>query len=102
MTARLFVVAAGVAALATLDVTAQTRDVGRQVLPQDDSFASVGGGVSGSLDAAREHMSVVRNRAELVAALATGPTGAPRIVYVNSVIDANVDDQTRPLTCSAY
>src|SRR5688572_17776963 len=95
-------IAACVTAVGVIEGSSATPDVGRHVLPPDDGFASIGGGVSGGADAAREHMFVVRNRAELAAALAAGPTGAPRILYVQGVIDANEDDQNRPLTCRDY
>jgi pectate lyase len=81
--------------------TAAQRDVGRQTLPSGDGFASLGEGVSGGA-AADSLVFVVRNRAELVAALAAGQANAPRIIYVDGVIDANVDDNNRPLACQDY
>ena len=78
------------------------RDVGRQQLPAEDGFGSLGEGVSGGAAADEAHVFVVRNRAELVAALAAAPANAPRILYVDGVIDGNVDDNHRPLTCRDY
>ena len=78
------------------------RDFGRQVLPINDGFASMGDGTSGGAAADAAHVFVVRNRAELMAALNAGPTGAPRVIYVDGVIDANVDDSNRPLACTDY
>ena len=51
---------------------------------------------------------MVTNRAELVAALNNGvyppppstPSNAPKIIYVDGTIDANVDDDNQPLTCA--
>ena len=78
------------------------RDVGRMVLAANDGFASLNGGVTGGATAADGFTFVVRNRNELVAAMAAGPTGAARIIYVDGVIDANVDDANRPLRCEDY
>jgi pectate lyase len=81
---------------------AAQRDVGRQVLPAGDGFGSLDERVTGGAVAADSHVFVVRTRAELVAALNAGPAGAPRIIYVDGVVDANVDDNNRPLTCEDY
>jgi pectate lyase len=81
---------------------AAQRDIGREVLAADDGFASIGDGTTGGASADAAHVFIVRNRAELVAALNAGPVGAARIVYVDGVIDANVDDNNRPLACEDY
>ena len=52
----------------------------------------------------------VTTRQELVAALNDGvypppsstPSNAPKIIYVDGTIDANVDDNNQPLTCEDY
>ncbi len=91
----------GFAVAATIPSAARS-DPGRQVLAADDGFAALGDGTTGGASADAAHVFVVRNRAELTAALNAGPAGAPRLVYVDGVIDANVDDSNRPLTCEDY
>jgi pectate lyase len=78
------------------------RDVGRQVLAANDGFAALNGGVTGVAAAAEGFTFTVRTRGELVTALTDGPVGTPRIIYVDGVIDANVDDANRPLRCEDY
>lgn len=87
---------------AVAPVMAVQRDLGRQTLAAGDGFASLGDGVSGGASADDQHVFVVRNRTELMAAVNAGPTGAPRIIQVDGVIDANVDDANRPLRCEDY
>ena len=101
MTSRTLLVATlGVMALS--GAAGAQRDVGRQVLPLGDGFASLGDGVTGGAAADDAHVFVVRDRAQLVAALAAAPANAPRIIYVDGVIDANVDDANRALSCQSY
>ena len=78
------------------------RDEGRATLPEREGFASLGAGVTGGSAAAVGFSVVAHNRAELVAALTAGPVGAARIIYIDGVIDANVDDANRPLRCEDY
>jgi len=78
------------------------RDLGRETLPVNDGFASVATGVTGGAAADADHVFTVRTRSELAAVLVALPTGAPRIVYVDGTIDANVDEANNPLTCDAY
>jgi pectate lyase len=94
--------AAAAVALAGAGLGASHRDLGREVLEPNDGWASLGEGVTGGSAADADHVFVVRNRAELVAALTAGPTGAARIIYVDGTIDANVDDQHTALTCEDY
>ena len=89
-------------ALAASSRSAARIDPGRQVLAADDGFAALGEGTTGGAHADAAHVFVVRTRAELDAALNAGPTGAPRIITVDGVIDANVDNGNRPLTCVDY
>jgi len=90
---------------------ANAHDLGRQTLPAGDGWGSFGAGVTGGAAAAPEQVYVVTNRAELIAALNNGvpsstspsnPSNEPKIIYVRGTIDANVDDQNRPLTCEDY
>ncbi|MCT2581560.1 pectate lyase family protein [Actinophytocola gossypii] len=92
----------GVVAAIVLTLTAATPSgtpLGRQVLPPGDGWAAAGPGTTGGSAAPRDHVHVVDDRAELVAALAAP---APRIVYVRGTIDANTDDAGRPLGCAEY
>lgn len=86
------------------------RDLGRETLAPNDGWASLGDGTTGGSAAAPEQVYTVHNRQELVAALNDGvyppasstPSSAPKIIYVNRAIDANVDDNNEPLTCEDY
>ncbi|MFD9738710.1 pectinesterase family protein [Umezawaea sp. NPDC059074] len=83
----------------TAAATPAGHDVGREVLRAGDGWASSGTGTTGGSTATAEHVHTVRNRAELVAALADP---APKIVQVMGVIDANTDDAGKPLSCTDY
>ncbi len=85
-------------------------DLGRQVLESDNGWAAFGSGVTGGSAAESAQIYTVRTRAELVAALNDGvypppsstPSSTPKIIYVVGTIDANVDDDNRPLSCTDY
>src|SRR3954467_13382483 len=88
-------------------VTAADLRVGRQALPANDGWAAAGAGTTGGSTADDAHVTVVRNRAELVAALggdnATNTTNAtPKIVYVSGKIDLRVDAGNKPVGCDAF
>ncbi len=101
----LIIVAAAMPAAA-----AGKRDLGREVLPPNDGWASEGAGTTGGAAAAPEQVYVVTNRQELIAALNNGvypppsttPSNTPKIIYVKGTIDANVDDNNQPLICQDY
>src|SRR4051812_36393639 len=57
-------------AVAAPSAQASGSDLGRQVLPPGDGWASSGTGTTGGSAATAEHVHTVANRAELVAALA--------------------------------
>ncbi len=88
----------------------EDRDLGLETLPPDDGWAAQGTGTTGGVLAAPDHVYTVHDRKELVAALNDGiypppssnPSDAPKIIYVDGVIDANVDDNNLPLTCADY
>ena len=88
-------------ALVSVCATAQARDPGREVLAPRDGWASLNGGTTGGANAAPGRTVTVRNRKELVAALAY-PDATPKLIYVAGTIDANVDDANRPLACADY
>lgn len=87
------------------------RDYGRETLHPQDGWAAAEGGVRGGSTAASEQIYTVTNRRELTAALNNGvpsstspsnPSNEPKIIYVKGTIDANVDDDNNPLTCTDY
>jgi pectate lyase len=75
-------------------------DIGRETLPPNDGWASFSTGTTGGSAATPDHVYTVTNRQELVAALGIGAT--VKIIYVQGIIDANVDDNNQPLTCDDY
>ena len=87
--------------LAAAPVLAQDRDLGRETLPPNDGWAAEGAGTTGGAAAAPDHVYIVTNRSELVAAL-DSQSADPKIIYVSGTIDANVDDNNVPLTCEDY
>ncbi|MFC7374979.1 polysaccharide lyase family 1 protein [Brachybacterium sp. GCM10030268] len=70
----------------------------RQVLPDDDGWASAGGGTTGGAEANEEHVYDVSTRTELVNALA-GSGDEPAIIRVHGTIEVNADENGEPLTC---
>ena len=83
------------------------QDLGRQVLPDGDGWASFSTGTTGGAAADDAHVFTVANRHELVQALGgdnrtNGANSAPKIVRVGGTIDGNVDDGNRPVSCAAY
>jgi pectate lyase len=81
--------------------------IARAPLAPGDGWAAEGTGTTGGASADDTHVSVVHNRAELVAALGgNNATNArnttPKIIFVSGGIEANVDDADTPLSCAAY
>ncbi|WP_328477143.1 polysaccharide lyase family 1 protein [Actinoplanes sp. NBC_00393] len=94
---------AGLATVPASAAAAPTVPAGaRQVLAANDGWAAATTGTTGGAAADDAHVFVVRNRAELAAALAGGTDPTPRIVLVAGTIRANVDDANQPLTCADY
>jgi pectate lyase len=98
-------------AVSNMPAMAAKTDLGREVLPPNDGWASFGAGTTGGSQAVPSQVYVVTNRAELIAALNNGvfssispsnPSNEPKIIYVDGVIDMNVDDDNQPLTCEDY
>ncbi len=85
-------------------------DLGRATLASNDGWASFSTGTTGGSSATPDHVYVVHDRQELIAALNNGvypppsstPSSTPKIIYVVGTIDANVDDNNEPLTCVDY
>ncbi len=103
----------GLMVLAALSAPAWAgkRDLGREVLAPGDGWAAAGPGTTGGAAAGPHQVYVVSNRRELIAALNDGvpsstspsnPSAAPKIIYVDGIIDANVDDANHPLDCDHY
>ncbi|WP_030435174.1 polysaccharide lyase family 1 protein [Actinoplanes subtropicus] len=97
---------AGVTA-ASKGITTAALRIGRETLPVNDGWAAAGPGTTGGSAADDAHVTVVHNRAELVAALggdnATNTTNAtPKIVYVSGKIDLRVDADNKPVGCDAF
>ena len=80
--------------------TLQLHDISREALPAGDGWGASGPGTRGGADAAPQDVHLVRNRAELVAALQ--PHARPRIVKVQGRIDLSVADDGRPLGADDY
>ncbi len=78
----------------------QARDRSREILASQDGWAAAQGGTWGGAEARSEHVYTVRNRSELVAALAPGTY--PRIVRVAGRIDLSADAQGRSLGFADY
>src|SRR5688572_20918568 len=98
-------------AVSNMPARAAQIDLGLEVLPPNDGWASVGAGTTGGSQAVPSQVYVVTNRAELIAALNNGvpssvspanPSNEPKIIYVDGTIDMNVDDNNQPLTCEDY
>jgi pectate lyase len=84
----------------------QPPDLGREVLPANDGWAALAtaalpNGTIGGSAADANHVYVVHDRNELVAALAY-PSTTPKIVYIDGAIDGNVDADNQPLACTDY
>ncbi len=85
-------------------------DLGREVLAPDDGWAAEGAGTTGGAISPTPQTYVVTTRQALIAALNDGvypapsstPSSLPKIIYVDGVIDANVDDNDQPLACADY
>lgn len=81
-------------------------DLSRETLPVGDGWASLPTsalpqGTTGGSAATVARVHTVRDRNALVAALAF-PDATSKIILVEGMIDANVDADNQPLTCSDY
>jgi pectate lyase/pectin methylesterase-like acyl-CoA thioesterase len=79
-------------------------DPAREALATGDGWGSEGAGTTGGAGASAAHVHVVRDRAQLAAALRSPPGDGnpPRIVKVVGRIDLSVDDQGRPMGYEDY
>jgi pectate lyase len=90
-----------VAALVSSSAAAGKRDLARETLAPGDGWAAFSTGTTGGAAADADHVYVVHDRRELVAALADR-SATPKIIQVEGAIDANVADDGQPLTCDDY
>jgi pectate lyase len=90
--------------------SAKKGDLGREPLAPNDVWAAFSTGTTGGANASSDQVYTVSNRQQLIAALNNGvyppasstPSSIPKIIYVDGMIDANVDDNNQPLTCDDY
>lgn len=78
-----------------------------QALGANDGWGAATTGTTGGSAADADHIFVVHDRAELIAALggknsSNGGNATPKIIYIAGTIDANVDDANQPVTCDFY
>jgi pectate lyase len=78
------------------DGAAVSADIGRQVLPANDGWASTGTGTTGGAKATAENVFTVSSRKELLDALSKGGNAA-KIIYVKGTINLSADDSGREL-----
>jgi len=86
---------------------AEPPDLGHQVLPANDGWASFSTGTTGGSAADDAHVFTVTNRSELIQALGgdnkkNATNATPKIIQVQGTIDGNVDDANQPLSCANY
>lgn len=74
----------------------QAVELGRQVLPANDGWASTGTGTTGGAKATAENVFTVSSRKDLVAALKKAGS-APKILYVKGTINLSSDDAGKEL-----
>jgi pectate lyase/pectin methylesterase-like acyl-CoA thioesterase/fibronectin type 3 domain-containing protein len=74
-------------------------ELGREVLPPNDGWASLGTGTTGGSAASSANVFYVSKRSELIKAV-SGNT--PKIVYITGTIDMNVNDQDQPVGIEFY
>jgi pectate lyase len=77
------------------------QSLGRETLPAGDGWAALDSGTTGGAAADADHVFVVTNRQQLIAAL-NGLDATPKIIYVRGTIDVNVDDDNQTLRCADY
>lgn len=92
--------------LGTARAATPATDAGREILGINDGWGSVSTGdlpmgTTGGSAAAPARTVTVTNRKELVAALAW-PDPTPKLIYIKGVVDVNVDDAGKVLTCKDY
>ncbi len=79
----------------------QAERLARETLAPNDGWAAFSTGTTGGAAAADTDVYVVSTRKQLLDAFKLAGT-RPKIVLVSGTIDANVDDNNAPLSCSFY
>lgn len=74
----------------------------REVLAQNDGFASEGSGTTGGAAAVQDNIFRVTNKQELVAALGDRKNTEPRILMIYGTIDFDTDADGKRLTMTDY
>ncbi|HEU4779986.1 MAG TPA: hypothetical protein VFS58_08905 [Steroidobacteraceae bacterium] len=92
--------------LGTARAAAPANDPAREIIGANDGWGAVptamlSMGTTGGAAASAARTVTVTNRKELVAALAY-PDPAPKLIHIKGVIDVNVDDAGKVLTCQDY
>lgn len=92
--------------LGTARAAVPVPEPGREILAANDGWGSVPTpslpmGTTGGSSASAARTVTVSSRKELIAALAY-PDPAPKLIFLKGVIDANVDDNGKVLSCKDY
>lgn len=74
----------------------------REVLAQNDGFASEGSGTTGGAAAVQDNIFRVTNKQELIAALGDRKNTEPRILMIYGTIDFDTDADGKRLTMTDY
>ena len=74
----------------------------REVLAQNDGFASEGSGTTGGAAAVQDNMFRVTNKQEFIAALGDRKNTEPRILMIYGTIDFDTDADGKRLTMNDY
>ena len=74
----------------------------REVLAQNDGFASEGSGTTGGAAAVQDNIFRVTNKQELIAALGDPKNTEPRILMIYGTIDFDTDADGKRLTMNDY
>ncbi|MCC3378793.1 polysaccharide lyase family 1 protein [Paenibacillus farraposensis] len=77
-------------------------DIGKETLGSKDGWAAFSTGTTGGAAASSSNIFTVTNRQQLVDALGKSSNTTPKIIYVKGTINANVDDNNKPLGLNDY
>ncbi|KIL52125.1 pectate lyase family protein [Jeotgalibacillus soli] len=86
---------------------AGAKDLGLEVLSENDGWAAYGEGTTGGAEAEKENVYTVKNRKELIQALGgnnstNAANSTPKIIYVKGEIELNVNELNEPIDASYY
>lgn len=77
-------------------------DIGKETLGSKNGWAAFSTGTTGGATATTSNIFTVTNRKQLVDALGKNSNSTPKIIYVKGTINANVDDNNKPLGLNDY